>query len=189
MTKLMQLTEYLQVPNTAHILYFFEDSNSYLNNMIAYIKAGIEQGHHLLIIENTNIFNIAQQRINTLFSSQQQTCIHHMDNYLFYLYYRDFHVHSIVEHFDRILTPFLNEKINIRTWAHVEWKESDDIARQLEQFEKLADCSVNDMGLMSVCAYAASDISASLLTTMMRSHEYIMTDSEFVRSSLYRRSD
>ncbi|WP_227938158.1 MEDS domain-containing protein [Alkalihalobacillus deserti] len=112
--------------------------------------------------------------------------MHHFDNHLFYRYYSDFHIHSIIENFSEILEPFLSENINIRTWAHVEWKKQDDISSKLEEFENLADCSVNEMGLMSVCAYDSSDVSASLQTTMMRSHEYLMTDREFVRSSLYR---
>ena len=182
----MQLTEYLQVSNASHILYFFEERDIYLNNLMAYIQAGIERGHHLLIVENTSIFKEAEKRINSLFSSQQQQFIHYLDNHLFYRYYEDFHIHSIVEHFKEILTPFLNEKPNIRTWAHVEWRESTDIIGKLEEFEKIADCSVNDIGIMSVCAYDSSDISASLLTAMMRTHKYLMTDKEFVRSSLYK---
>ncbi|MBM7655279.1 hypothetical protein JOC76_004789 [Neobacillus cucumis] len=187
MTKMFQLSNDLEVSNSAHILYFFEDHNSYLNNMIAYIKAGIERNHHLLIIENKYLYNEAEKKINQLFSKEAQKFIHYIDNYLFYRCYGDFHIHSIVEHFGEILTPFFNEKMNIRTWAHVEWKEQDDISSKLEEFEHLADCSVNESGLMSVCAYSASDVSASLQTGMMKSHEYLMTDQEFVRSSLYRK--
>lgn len=118
----------------------------------------------------------------------QQKNIHHIDNYLFYRCYGDFHIHNIVEHFSEILDPFSDENINIRTWAHVEWKEQDDISRKLEEFEDLADSSINEIGLVSVCAYNVGDVSASLQTTMMRNHEYLMTDKEFVRSSLYGKS-
>lgn len=188
MTKMIELTKYQHVSSAAHILYIFEDIHYYLENMMAYIKAGIERNHHLFLIENSTIFSEAEQRIKESFSSEEQERIHHVDNYLFYRCYGDFHIQSIVEHFGEILDPFLKSNITIRTWAHVEWKEQDDISRKLEEFETLADCSVNEMGLMSVCAYAAADISASFQTTMMRSHEYLMTDTEFVRSSLYRKN-
>ena len=183
---MIDLTKYLKVNNAAHILYFFEDENSYLNNMIAYIKAGLERNHHLLLIENNSLLNDVQKRINKLLTIEDQKYIHYIDNHYFYCCYGDFHIHSIIEHFSEILTPFINKKINIRTWAHVEWKEQDDIKSKIEEFENVADYRVNDIGLMSVCAYGASDVSASLQTTMMRSHEYLMTDKEFVRSSLYR---
>jgi len=186
MKKMISLTKYVDVPNAAHILYFFENNNNYIENLLAYIKDGLERGHHLLIIENPTIYTMVEPLIGKQFSNEQQKCIHYIDNYSFYGYYGDFHVHNIVENFGEILKPFFKDEISIRTWAHVEWKKLDDISSELEEFENLADCSVNGMGLMSVCAYAATDLSASLQTTLMRSHEYVMTDTELVRSSLYR---
>jgi ubiquitin C-terminal hydrolase len=184
----LQLTEYLQVSNAAHILYLFEDRNSYLENLIAYLDSGIEHGHHLLIIEKTTIFQEAAQRIDDLFSSEQKKRIHYLDNYLFYRHYGDFDTNKIVEHFREMFKHFLNQRKTIRTWAHVEWNILDDINRQLAEFEETANCCVDDLGIMSVCAYNSSDLSASLQTRLMRSHEYLMTDSEFVRSHLYKKN-
>lgn len=186
MSELINLTKYLKIENAAHILYTFECIENYINNMIAYIKAGIEMGHHLLIIENSNTYKQVEEKIKSFFSVQEQMSIHYLDNYLFYGYYGNFRMNNIIEHFRQVLTPFLNNQINVRTWAHVEWQEQKDIFAKIEEFEKLADYSVNKMKLMSVCAYDASDICASLHINMMRTHEYIMTDKEFVKSSLYR---
>lgn len=173
--------------NSAHILYIFEENERYLDNMMAYIKAGIERNHHLIIIENSNLYSEAEKRINELFSIEEKKCIHHIDNYTFYGCHGDFHIHSVVEHFGEVLAPFFDKKINIRTWAHVEWKEQEGIFSKIAEFEHLAEFSVNEMRLMSVCAYTASDVTASLQTKMMRSHEYLMTDTELVRSTLYRK--
>lgn len=187
MKKLIPLTDYLHVHDTAHILYFFEHTDSYVNNMMAYIKAGIERGHHLFVIENNHIYAMAEQKIRTLFSPEQQQCIHYVDSSHFYRCYGDFHIDTILKHFDEQVASVMKADITIRSWAHVEWRRLDDIVETLEEYERQSDCKVHDMGIMAVCAYAASDISASLLTKMMRSHEYLMTDHEFVRSSLYRR--
>ena len=154
---------------------------------MAYIKAGIERNHHLIIIENFNLYSEAKERIDKLFSIEEKKSIHHIDNYTFYGCYDDFHIHSVVEHFGEVLAPFFDKKINIRTWAHVEWKEQERIFSKIAEFEHLADFSVNEMRLMSICAYTASDVTASLQTKMMRSHEYLMTDTELVRSTLYRK--
>ncbi|WP_129203100.1 MEDS domain-containing protein [Ammoniphilus sp. CFH 90114] len=183
---MVQLTDYLKLSNAAHIFYLFEDRNLYLDNLIAYVKGGMERDHHLLIIENSDIYKEAAQRIDSLFSSEQKKRIHYLNNYLFYRQYGVFHTHKIIEHFGEMIHSFLNEKDSIRTWAHVEWNEQDDIIRILKEYEDLADCCVNDFGLMSVCAYNSSDLCASLQTNMMRSHKYLMTDTEFVRSPLYK---
>ncbi|RTR36388.1 hypothetical protein EKG37_02185 [Robertmurraya yapensis] len=185
MEKMVQLTKFIQVNSSAHILYLYENTDTYINNLLAYIKTGIDRNHHLIIIENSTIYNLVEARINELFSSEDKNFIHHVDNYLFYRCYGDFHIHSIVEHFGELLDPFLNKKIDVRTWGHVEWKDQDDISKKIEDFENVADCSVNEMGLMSVCAYDSSKVNTHLQTAMMKSHQYLMTDKEFVQSPLY----
>ncbi|WP_018923980.1 MEDS domain-containing protein [Salsuginibacillus kocurii] len=187
MKRKIPLTKYIEVPDAAHIVYFFEDENDYIENVLAYICRGIEKGDHLLIIENNVIYEQIEKKATEMFSEEQLTYIHYIDNHSFYSYHQDYHIHSIVEHFHNTLEPFLTSNVTVRTWAHVEWEAKEDIERQLDEFEQLADCSVNEMGLVSVCAYPASAVSASLQTAMMRSHEYLMTDKELVRSSLYKK--
>ncbi|SES91920.1 MEDS: MEthanogen/methylotroph, DcmR Sensory domain [Salinibacillus kushneri] len=182
MTNKLFLTKDLQVNNNAHILYIFEDNQCYLENLIAYIHAGIERNHHLIVIEEAALFPEIKKRLQ---HDNGQKYVHLIDNQQFYRSYGDFHIHHIVEHFYDILKPFLEKDINIRTWAHVNWKEQNDIVNKLDEFECLADKSVNHMRLMSVCAYNAYDVSANLQTILMRSHEYLMTDQELVPSSLY----
>ncbi|WP_372447616.1 hypothetical protein [Neobacillus rhizophilus] len=76
--------------------------------------------------------------------------------------------------------------MSVRTWANVQWRNQENIEAELAAHEKLADCNVNEMGIMSVCAYSSSSISASLETRMMQSHEFLMTDIELVPSPLYK---
>lgn len=45
---------------------------------------------------------------------------------------------------------------------------------------------VREYGMVSVCAYNAHVISASLQTGLIREHEYVMTDTEFYKSPLYK---
>ncbi|WP_138419688.1 MEDS domain-containing protein [Aquibacillus sediminis] len=182
---MISLTNYLRVTNASHILYFFEEESIYIQNLLTYIRTGIERGHHILIIENTGIYKEVQKKITASFSNEQQHHIHFVDNHSFYKRYHDFNINHVIEHFSEILEPFFNQDLTVRTWAHVDWNEQDDMEDKLEEFEKLADCAVKEMNLLSVCAYNAFDLSASLENKMMRSHEYLMTDREFVRSTLY----
>ncbi|SET19186.1 MEDS: MEthanogen/methylotroph, DcmR Sensory domain [Oceanobacillus limi] len=181
---MVPLTEQLEITSASHILYIYENTDYYIENMLAYIKAGIAQEDHIVIIENPTIFKKIVYRLNGLFSRQQRELIHYIDNYSFYQCYGNFHTLSILNHFNELVDPFLNNN-TVRTWGHVEWKKQENIFNKLEKYERLVDYDVNEMGLMSVCAYDASSVSAALQTSMMRSHEYLMTDKELVRSSLY----
>lgn len=42
MGKTIQLTTNIQVNNSAHILYLYKELETYLNNLIAYIRTGIK---------------------------------------------------------------------------------------------------------------------------------------------------
>lgn len=187
MEKMIQLTKNIKVNSSAHILYLYDEIDNYLNNMIAYIKSGLDRNHHLIIIENTTIYTILEERLKKLLSIEEMKSIQHVDNKVFYRRYGDFHIHSILKNFGKLLEPYFNKKINVRTWAHVEWNDQNDISNIIEDYEHSADCCVNNMRLMSVCAYNSSKLNAKLQTSMMKSHEYLMTDLEFVQSSLYKK--
>ncbi|MRG87586.1 MEDS domain-containing protein [Salinibacillus xinjiangensis] len=181
MKDLISLTNNLMIHNSAHILYFYEDNQYYLQNLISYINEGIKRNHHIIVIEELPFWKEVQKRVH----KDKHKYIHFVDNQQYYQCYGDFNIHHIIQSFSDLLEPLLNEKLEVRTWAHVDWKKQDNIIEKLDEFECLADCSVKNMGLMSVCAYDATKVSASIQTRLMRSHEYLMTDQELVQSSLY----
>ncbi|MUK87920.1 hypothetical protein GMD78_05845 [Ornithinibacillus sp. L9] len=183
MSKTIPLTRYIEVSSSSHIVYFFENERIYLENLMAYIKTGLEQGQHLIIIEQAEVLNKALQKMNV--SEAGKKYIHHYDNSSFYRSYGDFNIESILNHAMDLIQPFLDEDVDFRTWSHVKWKDQKDIANKLDQYEGLADGCIGEVGYMCVCAYDATNVSAEIQTNLMRSHEYIMTDEEFVHSSLY----
>ncbi|WP_066316253.1 MEDS domain-containing protein [Bacillus sp. FJAT-29814] len=185
MKKTLPLTKYINVPDTAHILYLYNKKEIYLKNLMAYIKAGIYHHHHIMIIENASVYVEAGKLIRQLFSKEEQKLISYIDNDTFYNNHGNFISHNIVEHFGKILSPLRNDHISVRTWANVQWRNQENIEAELAAHEKVADCSIKDMGIMSVCSYSSSSISASLETRLMQSHEFLMTDEEFVLSPLY----
>ncbi|WEG13474.1 MEDS domain-containing protein [Pullulanibacillus sp. KACC 23026] len=182
---MLELTKYQTVSNSAHILYVFNDEHKYIDNLVAYTKGGIDRGHHILLIEDYLTYQKVEKRIKSLFPLKKMENLHYIDNLMFYNYYGDFNIENIVHHFSEVLTPILKNNITVRTWARVIWRDDNGILKKIVDFENRANYSVNEMELMSVCSYSVEDVSASLQTSMMRSHEYLMTDDEFVRSSLY----
>ncbi|MFD1673185.1 ATP-binding protein [Alicyclobacillus fodiniaquatilis] len=187
--KIIQLTQDLQLSNGAHILYLYEDPALYLNNAIAYIRTGIEQEHHILLIESSSVFQNIRERLSYFLTKEDLHKVHYMNNEQFYSAYGDFYSKTIVEHFNSISNAYISNHIPLRTWSNVVWKAQDDIVRKLENHERNSDMALQDMRMIGVCAYNSAVLTASLQTMLMRNHEYLMTDTELVRSSLYSDSE
>ncbi|KPV43783.1 MEDS domain-containing protein [Alicyclobacillus ferrooxydans] len=186
-TQVLQLTEQLKIVNKGHILYLYESLQDYVENAVAYGISGMEYGHQVFFIEDREIFAMIkrqlQQRLNI---DSLPGHIHHVDNQEFYSTHGDFNYVTIVRYFESMLQPFLLHNTALRTWAHVEWREQDNITEKLEEFEAIADDSVSDLDVMSLCAYNANTLPASFVSRMLRSHGMYMTDEELVKSPLYR---
>jgi len=183
--KIVQLTQMIEMNNHGHILYIYDSIDNYIENASYYIFTGIEQGQHVLCIENREIYQRLLLNLQEILSYEQLTHIHYLDNSEFYRLYGDFQCDLIVEHFSNVIDQFKNKNLTVRTWANVEFKAQENILSELKEFEKRADYSVRCANLISVCAYDGNKISASLQNHMLRNHEYFMTDEELGKSSLY----
>ncbi|GGH77165.1 signal transduction histidine kinase [Pullulanibacillus pueri] len=181
----VKLNEIIELSNGGHILYIYEDLECYVNNAVSYILSGIEQNHHLLVIDSSERFLLIKEKLNQTLTQEKLSMVHYINNNEFYRMYGDFHTKKIIHHFEELVQPFWDQNLSLRTWAHVDWKSQKEIECKLKEFEKRADNCVNEAELVSVCAYRAASLTASLQLSMMRRHEYLMTDKELVRSSLY----
>ncbi|SDZ81850.1 MEDS: MEthanogen/methylotroph, DcmR Sensory domain [Thalassobacillus cyri] len=186
MSKVIPLTKQVMVASGAHILYFYENDSLYFRNLSAFVSEGIERGDHLLIIDDASTMERLKTFVTHSYSPEKRSLIHFFDHREFYQCHSDFHTETIVDHFKTIIYSIPGTNNNIRTWARVVWMQRENIEKEIEKFEGLADSNVKKLGILSVCAYSAKETSASLQKTMMRSHEYLMTDEEFVSSSLFR---
>jgi len=182
----VKLNEIIELSNGGHILYVYEDIECYVNNAVSYIVSGLEQEHHLLVVDDQERLLLINEKLKNILPEEKLKMVHYTDNFNFYRMHGNFNTEGIVNHFKQILEPFFKHGISIRTWAHVDWKEQNDIASMLKEFEERADCCVQDTGLVSICAYNAHALTASLQMDLMRCHEYFMTDTELTRSCLYR---
>lgn len=169
----------------SHILYLYEDLRHYVESVASYAMTCLNQGHQILIIENERCKKAIQRKLAENLIDENLEHVHFVDNFDFYQRHGEFQGCVTRTHFEAVMQPFLENHISIRTWAHVQWKPQAHIHAKLEEFEVMADCSVKEQNLISVCAYDAKRISASLQTALMRSHEYLMTDREFIVSGLY----
>ncbi|WP_187355547.1 MEDS domain-containing protein [Paenibacillus tengchongensis] len=177
------------VNDGGHIIYLFEDSARYIDNAVSYIATAIEHGHHILLIEQPDTYQAISNMLEGMISPDQLHYLHYADNIDYYGCRGDFDFRHILAHFEEITASFRQEEVSIRTWANVmTWGDHDEskIRGNLMTYERHTSCVVRDFGMVSICAYNAVAISASLQTNLMREHEYVMTDQEFFKSPLYR---
>ncbi|MCZ8537087.1 MEDS domain-containing protein [Paenisporosarcina quisquiliarum] len=177
----------LEKITVGHVFYEFQEEEAYLNNLISFIRSGIEGKQHILIIENMRNLPKVRTVINMLFSEEQQSSIRLVNNFEYYLSNGDFNTQSILNHFQQDLEQLTETNTTIRTWAHVEWASSEPDVELLKEFESTADAFVTERRLLSVCAYSSTHLSPNLASVLELRHEYIMNDETLSLSPLYER--
>ena len=183
------LNSLTSITNGGHILYLLENFDRYVDNAVAYITAGIEHGHQILLIDEFDTYHAILKKLGDTISSDQLQCLHYANNVEYYGSLGDFDFQHILSHFDDIMGAVRDKKLSIRTWANVmTWGEHNEatIRDNLMRYERQTSCVVREYGMVSVCAYNSLGISSSLQIELMREHEYVMTDMEFYKSPLYR---
>ncbi|QSO51013.1 MEDS domain-containing protein [Alicyclobacillus curvatus] len=176
-----------RVQNGAHILYLFQHQTSYIENLMSYVTDGLAQGHFVVIVDKSEVYQELVRRLSMQFSEEELQSIFFEDSRDFYNVRADFHIESIVDHFGQFISslPAPSSQHAVRTWARVAWREQPNITAKIEEFEQVADHSVKGQQLVSVCAYDSKEIDADLLVKLQRSHDYFMTDTELISSPLY----
>jgi len=160
----------------AHIFYYFHDQDRYINNVMAYITASLELGNHVMIIENDRFMPIIQEKINEKFNEEQIDMIHTINNYDFYCYRSNFHKETILTYLKDMITPYLEKKLPIKTWAHVEWRDQKEIFQTLGEYEQEADQMLQETDFTTVCAYDANRVPQTLKDILFDCHDYYMAD-------------
>jgi signal transduction histidine kinase len=184
----LPLTKELSIENGAHILYFYSDPEAYFQNILSFVLTGIEQGQHVIIIEKDPVVERLQETLCATVPPAQLDCVHFFNNFEFYGLYGDFHFDRILQNLSDLLQPFMAESCSVRLWGQVLWKEQDGVLKKLNTYECEADITISHLGYLTVCAYDGNEVPAVILTEMMKSHSYFMTDRELLHSPLYRSS-
>lgn len=176
--KITQQTKELQQSNGGHIFYEYQDIESYINNTVSYILAGIEQGDHVIVIENDRLYPLIKDALEMELNKDDLHKIHRVNNFDFYCFKGDFNTETVISYFKKYVEPFLEKNISIRTWAHVEWADKEQLAYYVGEYEKEVDKTVIEFGLTTICAYDQSRVSEELRQTLLSCHRYYMTDNE-----------
>lgn len=182
------LNSWTSVTDGGHIIYLFEDLDRYVDNALSYIETAIEHGHHILLIEQTDVYYAILEKLRSGSVSGSLHYLHYANNVDYYGSRGDFNFQHILTHFEKITAELPLNDTSIRTWANVmTWGDHNEqtIKDNLMAYERQTAQFVRDYGMVSVCSYNAYAISASLQNALIREHEYVMMDLEFYKSPLY----
>lgn len=184
--EVISLTQDISVADGSHILYFYDSPADYIDNVVSFILAGLHLGQHIVLIDSTARFALVEQRLKETLTAEEISQIHYINNQEFYGSYGDFHFERVLERFSDAVQPFVDNRVAVRLWGHVEWREQQEVIAKLNSYEHNADISVSELGYLTVCAYNGHEVPAVFQTEMLKHHEFQMTDHELVRSNLYR---
>lgn len=178
--EIRQLKKDLQEAH-GHIFYYFHDEDKYVENAVAYIVAGIEQGGQVCVAENSRLYRLIQDKLQSLLNSEQLARVHYTNNFDFYFLKGTFHPMALMKHCRQTIDSYIEKKVPVRTWGHIEWGKELELDREIEMYEKAFDQMALLNGITSVCAYDVSRVSESLKKSLLESHGFLMTDDEITK--------
>ncbi|WP_243835109.1 MEDS domain-containing protein [Alicyclobacillus sacchari] len=184
MQSTIALTHHVQVENGAHVLYFYMNQDVYIANAIAFIETAMEQQQHVILIESSSLWSAISQAWQQR-HGDMPTSICYVDNGGFYGMTGDFRPDHVHRRLNQAVDPYITQARPVRLWGHVQWTDEVDIEEKLYRYETSCDFTVSELGFLTVCAYDAHQVPASVQIEMMRTHPYLMTDRELIRSNLY----
>ncbi|MGG2197967.1 MULTISPECIES: MEDS domain-containing protein [Paenibacillus] len=181
----ISLTDQIDVSNGAHILYFYESYEGYLSNAVAFVRTGLRQGQEIVLIDSLDNQRLIYERLTDVIEEKEFEHIHFFDHREFYGKYGAFHVKLILESLEELFQPFVNRLLTVRSWGHVYWQDQADILEQLRKYECHCDTSLSEWGILGVCVYDGRHVPANVQNEMLKSHEYVMTDTSLAKSTFY----
>ncbi|WP_172252550.1 ATP-binding protein [Saccharibacillus deserti] len=182
--RIMELNRMVRVSAGGHILYLYDDAEAYADNASAYLITGAQGGDLAILIDRPDRIEQIRSRVFRALGKEERERVVFVDAEYFYGVHGSFHHKKVVKHSEELLGSYTDRIPSIRTWAHVVWKNEEGVECELEHFEELADRTVHDHRMISVCAYGSGSISAALQIKMLRRHDYVMTDRELTGTDL-----
>lgn len=168
-----------------HVLYSYEETQNYINNVVAYAKHGVEAGDYVILIENLRLSPKIQAELESQLTKDQMEYIHFVKSFDFYYSSGSYHPPAIQAYFEKTVEPYLEKKATFRSWAHVEWATMTDPIHLIEDFEKIIDVAVKELEFPLICAYANKALPAPIKQMLLETHPYILVENDVIVSELY----
>lgn len=190
-----------QAPNTSwmerdafegrHILYTFTERASYVDNLVQYIIEGIEKNEQVFCAEQMDVLNYISERLKQAgYTDEQLADVYLVEANRFYGVHDTFSVDYLNNSFAQSVFPYLDFSRDVRLWGTVVWQGGNEgiSDEEIYSYEYAYDNLIAEKtNMLSVCGYDASTLSASLMNSLLETHEFHMMDRGLVRSHLYKK--
>lgn len=176
----VHLKEVNEIANQAkgHGIYFFQDQDRYISNVVDFVVSGLERHEYSIIVENDRIIPLIQKRLTDLLDESSLEKVKYINNYDFYYAQGDFSINSIFDFLPNLIEGYSENDPVIRSWAHVEWRDEPNVSKKLMGSEIEADVIVNETNLLSVCAYDSERVSEELKQSLLTCHNLLINDKD-----------
>ncbi|MEH7883730.1 MEDS domain-containing protein [Bacillus sp. JJ1609] len=168
-----------------HVLYSYNGMKSYIEQAVSFIQDGIEAGDYVIVIENERVYPVIHKELNTRLTEDQMEFVHFVNNFDFYYSSGSYHPPAITDYFNKMVQPYVENKISFRSWAHVEWSTMEDPLHLIEDFEKIVDEAVNLLSFPLICAYKNEEMPDYLTRILMETHPYVLVEDDCIVSEQY----
>jgi hypothetical protein len=174
-THLIEVKE-IQNLTKGHVLYFFENQDQYVSNVVDFIISGLELSEYCIIVENDRFVPLINKRLKVLVNESRLKKVVFVNNYDFYFATGDFRINSIFDYLPNLIGGYSEPDLAVRSWAHVEWRDEREISEKLLDSENEADKIVMETKILSVCAYDSERVSKEFKESLQNCHNFIINE-------------
>jgi hypothetical protein len=98
-----------------HILYYYKNAETYLENVVHFLREGVESGSHIMLVENDRNLIEINKRLKLELSENERTQVHYINNFDFYYANKCFSPEAVVQHFLTNIGPYINNDVPVWT--------------------------------------------------------------------------
>ncbi|MBS8263798.1 hypothetical protein DYI25_04990 [Mesobacillus boroniphilus] len=161
-----------------HGVYFFQNQDLYISNVVDFVLSGLERDEYSIIVENDRIAPLIKKRLTVLLNDSRLEKVKFINNFDFYYAQGDFRLNSIFNFLPNLIEGYSELALVIRSWAHVEWRDEWEVSKKLVASEREADVIVTETKLLSVCAYDSERVSEEFKENLLTCHNFLINDKE-----------
>jgi hypothetical protein len=180
------LNQLFEEQKSVHVLYAYNGMMSYVEQAVEYIKNSVTVGDYVIFIENERIYPMIHNKLKALLTKEQMKLVHYVNNFDFYFSSGSYHPPAITDYFNKMVQPYVENKISFRSWAHVQWATMEEPLHLIRDFENIVDQAVNSLSFPLICAYEREKMPDHLKTILMETHPYILIEDDFIVSEQYK---
>lgn len=170
---------------SVHVLYAYNELDKYIEQAVSYIEDAVMAEEYVIFIENEPLFRLINKELSSRLAEDQMEFVHWVNNFDFYYSSGNYHPPAILDYFNKMVEPYIENGISFRSWAHVEWASMKDPLHIIEDFERIVDEAVNTLYFPLICAYEGLKMPDHLIKILLETHPYVLKDDNFTVSDEY----